>query len=141
MAVRGLFVDNRASVLGSIVTREGDSKEYVYKGEVFFQIDTGADITTLSPENLWALKIHPWEIEPARGQVIIPGGGMLAPYTLSAIYLLFADDELGFNMHYLNKINVFVRPWERFNSLLGNDVLKEYKISIDFPSGDVSLKK
>jgi hypothetical protein len=140
MAVRGVIVDNRVFVLGAILRRENDSEKYVYVGQVAFQIDTGSDITILSPMSLWALNIHPWEIEPARG-LVTTLGGVIAPYTLSDFYLWFRDDETGLNMHYLNKVSVFVRPWEYFNSLLGNDVLKEYKISIDFSFGDVSLKK
>jgi hypothetical protein len=97
MAVRGVIVDNRVFVLGAILRRENDSEKYVYVGQVAFQIDTGSDITILSPMSLWALNIHPWEIEPARG-LVTTLGGVIAPYTLSDFYLWFRDDETGLNM-------------------------------------------
>jgi hypothetical protein len=132
--IRGGFAVGRAYVLAQISVPRLGRVEYI-----LFLIDTGADITVIQPPDLIKLGIDAQRDLPRPTAHIsgISGGSTLSvePCVLQFIHTDGVINRLEIPLHFAEPIAVNAES----ESLLGWDVLRDYRLTLENQSGLVAL--
>jgi len=108
--------------------------------DILLVVDTGTAITTINEFDARELKIDYSKL--AKNQDSLGIGGSAESYTADSCHLYFGEGIESVDVKpvkFLRQINVEKADQERYPSLLGMDVLRNYKIS--FKDSKVILEK
>jgi predicted aspartyl protease len=108
--------------------------------DILLVVDTGTAITTINEFDAREMKIDYSKLK--RNQDSLGIGGSAESYTADSCHLYFGEGIESVDVKpvkFLKQINVEKADQERYPSLLGMDVLRNYKIS--FTNSKVILEK
>ena len=110
-------------------------------GDIEFLVDTGADVTSLMPDDMTKMGV---DIQRVKGRYQkVDGVGGEAQYKKTRAILRFQDDEsLGHFQEFAIDINpTRSKGGQQLPSLLGRDILNECLCSFDAVRERVTLKR
>jgi hypothetical protein len=113
------------------------------EGNVFFLLDTGADVTCLSFLDARKIGIETRYLEP--DESVIGIGGECCAFKLEDVEIGLIDDitedRIQFHIEKVNYINVLGESSPKLPSLLGNDILKKFDITTQRSKGFLTLQR
>jgi len=113
------------------------------EGEIFFILDTGADVTTISAIDARRLGIETKYLPATEGVVGV--GGQAQAFRLDDVEIglpdKFTPRRIQFHIEKLERADVLEEKTPKLPSILGNDLLKKFNIKTYREKGYAELKR